>query len=152
MASDSASTPATETSGRVSLSRVAIATVAALVVVVVANSIVFFLADAAGAFPSDVTMENWEGEEEAIGLGAVIFVSAITMIVAGVVLGVITLVSRRPQRVFSVIAAIVFLLTLYPPFTIPDAPGDMILALLFMHVIAAGVGTLILLRLATATR
>ncbi len=144
-----ATDPGSASPTRIPLARVALATIAAVVVVVVANSIVFFIADAAGAFPSDVTMENWEGEEEAIGLGAVIFVSTISMIVAGIVLGVVTLVSRRPQRAFSVIAAIVFLLTLYPPFTIPDAPGDMILALLFMHVVAAGLGVLVLLRVAT---
>jgi hypothetical protein len=149
MATDTGSTAPADRSSRIPLSRVAIATIAAVIVVVVANSIVYLLADAAGAFPSDVTMENWNGDQEAIGLGAVIFVSAITMIVAGIVLGIVSLVSRRPQRSFSVIAAIVFVISLYPPFTIPDAPGDMILALLFMHVIAAGAGVLILLRLAT---
>lgn len=40
------------------------------IVVVVANSLVCLVADAAGAFRSDVTMENWNRDQEAIGLGA----------------------------------------------------------------------------------
>lgn len=149
MASDLKPATPAEPTARIPLSRIAVATIAAVVVVVVANSIVFLLADAVGAFPADITMENVSGDEEAIGLGAVIFISTITMIVAGIILAGISLVSRRPQRAFSVLAAIVFLITLYPPFTIPDAPGDMIVALLLMHVIAAGAGVLVLLRVAT---
>ncbi len=138
-----------EPAARIPLAKVAIATLAAVVAVVVANAIVFFVADAAGAMPDSVTIEDMNGDQAPIGLAAVVFVSIIATIAAGVVFAVISRVSRRPVRLFAIVATVVFVLTLYPPFTIPDIPADMIVALLAMHVVAYGVGVMTLLRVAT---
>lgn len=45
-------------------------------------------------------------------------------------------------------ATVALLLSLYLPFTIEDAPGDMIAALIIMHIVAGVVGVGVMTRLA----
>lgn len=135
-----------EPTSRIPLTRVLIATIAALVAVVVANAALFYIADALGWFPSDVTIEDMNGDNVPLEIGAIVSVSVISMVAAGVVFALVSRFARRPYRSFAIIAGVVFLLSLYTPFTIPDAPAGMIVSLLLMHVVAAVLGVWVLFR------
>lgn len=135
-----------EPASRIPLKRVLVATIAALAAVVVANSVLFLIADALGWFPSDVTIEDMNGDKVPLEIGAIISVSVMSMVLAGVVFGLISRFARKPYRVFAIVAVVVFLLSLYTPFTIPDAPAGMVASLLLMHLVAAVVGVWTLFR------
>ena len=74
--------------------------------------------------------------------GAIIF-TIVPAIVAVLLYAILLRFARRPARVFAIIAAVVFVVTLIPDFTlIPAAPGataGQTAILVLMHVVAAGV-------------
>lgn len=72
-------------------------------------------------------------------LGAVVLFSFVPAILAAGFLALLGRFSGRPFRVFTVVVVVVFVLSLYTPFSIPGAPVSMIVALLLMHVVAAAV-------------
>jgi hypothetical protein len=118
------------------------ATPIAAVLAAAANAIVYAIARAADTLPSDVLVDT-PGGKQAIGLAAVIFATAIPIILGGVVLALLARFTRAPRQIFLVLAAILTLLSLISPLTIPDAPGDMKATLIVMHIVAAvGVGAL----------
>ncbi len=112
----------------------------------IANAITYAIAMAADSLPSDVLVDT-PGGRQAIGLAAVIFATAIPIILGGVVLTLLAQFTRTPRRIFIVIATVVTLLSLISPPTIPDAPGDMKATLIVMQIVAAVVGVAALLRL-----
>jgi len=112
----------------------------------ITNAIVYAIAKAADTLPSDVLVDT-PGGKQAIGLAAVIFATAIPIILGGVVLALLARFTRAPRQIFLVLAAILTLLSLISPLTIPDAPGDMKATLIVMHIVAAVVGVGALLRL-----
>lgn len=122
------------------------ATPIAAVLGAIANAIVYAIAKAADTLPSDVLVDT-PGGKQAIGLAAVIFATAIPIILGGVVLALLARFTRAPRQIFLVLAAILTLLSLISPLTIPDAPGDMKATLIVMHIVAAVVGVAALLRL-----
>lgn len=73
---------------------------------------------------------------------AVIF-TVIPAIVAVLIYAVLRRISQHPARVFAIIAAVVFVVTLIPDFlyipTVPGATGAQIAVLALMHVVAAAV-------------
>lgn len=143
------STPVSNRSApRIALGKVAAGVLAGAIAAAVVNAIVFFIADAAGSFPDDVLVESPGGDPAAIGVGTVIFATLSQLVIAGIVFAVITRFSTRPVRLFWYVAAAVLLLTFALPFTIDDAPGDMVVALLLMHFLAAVVGVGVMTRIA----
>ena len=103
------------------------------VIAAVLNAVVYLVSSALGAIPLDVEIPNTGGP---LPLGAVIGFSFVPALLAAGFLALLGRFVRRPIRVFAVVAVVVFLLSLYTPFSIPDAPFAMILALELMHAVA----------------
>jgi hypothetical protein len=118
----------------------------AAVLAAVANAIVYAIAKAADTLPADVLVET-PGGEQAIGLAAVIFATAVPIILGGAVLALLARFTRMPRQIFLVLAVVLTLLSLISPLTIPDAPTDMKATLVVMHIVAAVVGVGALFRL-----
>jgi hypothetical protein len=101
----------------------------------VVNAVVYLLASALGAMPSDVVVP---GQGPAT-LGAVVSIYFVPALLGALLFAVMGRFTRRPIRTFRVVAAVVLVLSFATPFTLPGAPVAMIAALLVMHVIAAAV-------------
>jgi hypothetical protein len=103
---------------------------------VVANVLVYFIASAAGAIPGDVLIP---GMNQPVTVIPVILNSFVPAILAAVLLALLNRFTRRPVRIFRIIAAVMLLISFANPFTIPGAPLTMILALNLMHIVAAAI-------------
>jgi magnesium-transporting ATPase (P-type) len=112
--------------------RVGLATVVAAVV---ANVLVYFGGDALVAYdPGFVELGN---------AGGIAIMTFIPATVAVLLYAALLRRSANPARVFTIVSAVVFVVTLIPDFTyIPAEPGvtnDQTAILVLMHVVAAGV-------------
>ena len=107
---------------------------------IVAAIIAACIADGAGSMPDSVTIEKMGGDQAPIGLRDVIASTALGWAVAGIVLLLLRAFTRRPLGIFWIVATIATILSLAMPFMIDGAPGDMKVALIAMHLVAAGVG------------
>jgi hypothetical protein len=133
--------------GRVAIRRLLWAGPLAAILAAVANAVVYFVAYRLGAMPRDVAVQG----SGSITLEPVVFASVIGAVGATIVFAIVALLARRrPIRTFSVVAAVVLVLSFYTPFTIPGAPVAMVATLLLMHVVAAVVIVGVLARLAHA--
>ena len=101
---------------------------------IVINVILFFIGKAMGAFPETVLIPN---QGKPFTVVPFIFSSMIPSIVAGLVMGLINHFSKKPKKVFNIIALILVVLTFINPFFIPGAPMMMIIILNIMHVVVA---------------
>ena len=99
----------------------------------VVNAVVYLLASALGAMPLDVVVQG-QGPDT---LGAVVSISFVPALLGALLFAVMGRFTGRPIRTFRVVAAVVLVLSFATPFTLPDTPVAMILALLLMYVIAA---------------
>jgi hypothetical protein len=114
-----------------------------VVAAVLANTLCYYLGGAVVAYhPDFVVLSNPSG--------AIIF-TVVPAIVAVLLYAALVRLTGRPAGIFTVIAAITFVVTLIPDFTyIPTVPGAsnaQTAILVLMHVIAAGV----IVRLLTGT-
>ena len=107
----------------------------AALVAAAANAVVYLVAAAAGAMPQDIVV-NGQGP---IALPVVATMSAFGAVAGTVVYALVGRFTRRPVRVFRVVADVALVLSFAGPFTIPGAPAAMIATLLLMHVVAAAV-------------
>ncbi len=123
---------------RVALGRLWWASLLAGLGATIANVVVFLIASAAGAIPQTVLIQTPAGPLP-VGIAAVVFNSFLPAIVAGVFLALLNRFTRRPIRIFRIVSAVLLVLSFANPFTIPDAPMVMILALNLMHVVAAAI-------------
>lgn len=119
--------------GRVAWGRLAPVGLLAALVAAVANAAVYVVAAAAGAMPQEIVV-NGQGP---ITVSVVAALSAQGAVAATIVYALVGRFARRPVRLFRVVAVVVLVLSLVPPFTITGAPITMILALELMHVVAA---------------
>jgi hypothetical protein len=89
-----------------------------------------------------------------LGWGPVIAISALGAIGATVVYGVITRVSQRPNRTFTIVATIVLVLSFIPMLTLPPelaaAIAPVLPALAVMHVTVAAGSVGVLTRVSNA--
>jgi len=109
--------------------------VATVVAATLANTLVYFIGAAlVGYDPQFVVLGN------VIGIGIFTLVPAI---VAALLYAVLLRATRHPARVFTIIAAAVFVVTLIPDFTyiptLPGATGGQTAVLVLMHAVAAAV-------------
>jgi hypothetical protein len=85
-----------------------------------------------------------------LGWGPVIATSVLGAVGGTVVYGVVARVSQRPNRTFTIVAAVVLVLSFIPMLTLPpeiaDALAPVIPALAVMHVIVAAASVVILTR------
>jgi hypothetical protein len=148
MATPSNVTVSDATRDRIPLVKILIGTVAAIVAATVVNVIVFYIGDAAGAFPDDYRFDPPMGGETSMGVGNVISTTVSYLAAAGIVFAIISRLSNRPIRIFTIVAAVALVLSFFSPFTLEDAPGDMIAVLLLMHVLSAVIGVWVITRFA----
>lgn len=108
---------------------------AAVVLAVVGNAVVWLIARAAGV---DFEVEPPGQGVMTVALGPVIGITAVTALLAWAVLAVLERFTRRGYAVWLVIAAVVFALFLVPPLTSQATTGTRV-SLLAMHVVEAAV-------------
>lgn len=108
---------------------------AAAVAAPLSNVVVYYLGDALIGY-----------DEAFVELGSAIGIAVITLVpvlVAGLIYAGLLRYARNPVRAFNVVAAVVFVLTLIPDFTIapadPGASNDQITVLIAMHTVAAAI-------------
>jgi Family of unknown function (DUF6069) len=121
---------------RIDLGRLWWASLLAGVGAVVANALIYLIASAAGAIPETVLIP---GMNQPITMVLVILSSFFPAILAAVLLALLNRFTRRPVRLFRIIAAVLLLISFVNPLTIPGAPLTMILALDLMHIVAAAI-------------
>jgi hypothetical protein len=131
-----AANPTTNQTERIVLGRLLWASPLAGLAAAAANVVIYLIVSAAGAIPETVLVP---GVNQPITVPPVILNSFVPAILAGVLLALLNRFTRRPIRLFRIIAVVVLLLSFLNPFTIPGAPMAMILALNFMHVVAAAI-------------
>lgn len=100
------------------------------------NLVVYFIVSAAGAIPQTVLIPGMNMPVTAV---PVVLNSFVPAILAGVLLALLNRFTRRPVRIFRIVAAVLLVLSFANPLTIPGAPLAMVLALDFMHIVAAAV-------------
>lgn len=122
-------------SGRVRIGRLVRVGLLAALVAAAANVALYIVAMAAGAMPQDVVV-NGQGP---ITLPMVVTASVLGAVGGTVVYAIIGRFTRRPVRVFWVVAVVALVLSFGGPFTIAGAPAAMIATLLLMHMVAAAV-------------
>lgn len=111
------------------------------------NSLVYAIAESAGALPNDVLVPT-AGGEKPLSLSDVLFATILPLIAGAIVLAVVARFARRPLRVFWSVSLVVLVLSLGSPMSLPDAPSSMVTALSLMHLVAACVGLPVLTKLA----
>ncbi|HEU5101110.1 MAG TPA: DUF6069 family protein [Roseiflexaceae bacterium] len=131
-----ASTSTAVSTERVSLGRLWWASLLAGLGAAVVNVVVYYIVSAAGAIPQTVLIP---GMNLPVTVFPVILNSIVPAILAGIVLALLNRFTRRPVRIFRIVAAILLVLSFANPLTIPGAPLSMILALDFMHIVAAAI-------------
>jgi hypothetical protein len=113
--------------------RVARVGLATTVAAVAANTLVYFIGGALVAYdPQFLPLANVSG--------AIVFTLP-AAIVAALIYAALLRFARRPARTFTIIAAVVFVVTLLPDFTyipsVPGATGGQTAILVLMHTVAA---------------
>lgn len=103
-------------------------------VVTAINALVYVIADGLGAFPNDVHIAGGES----LGLSFVIVGSVFGAIGAAIAFAIIERFASRPVRLFRIVAVVALILSFAAPFTIADAPANMIATLILMHTVVAG--------------
>ena len=100
------------------------------------NGLIYLVADAFGAFPSDVVIP---AAGQPMTIAPVVFTSAIGAFGATVAYALFDRYVADSDRRFRLVAALVLLASFVTPFTIPAASAAMIGTLLVMHVVVAAV-------------
>lgn len=115
-----------------------VASVVGAVVSTIVTVIAFLIVEAAGMIPDSVPIERFGGETSAIG-GGDAFGMMMTVTIPAIVLYVLLArFSSRPRRIFTIVAAVITVLSFVSPvLQIDDVPAKMVIGLNILHVIAA---------------
>ena len=131
----------------ISYGRLPLAALLAALAAAVVNALVYFVASGLGFIPRSVLIPLASGQAP-LTVGPVVITSVIGAIGAAIVFALIGLFARRPVRLFRIVAAVVLVLSLVGPATIPGAPVAMMLSMEVMHVVAWAVSVGLLTTLA----
>ena len=102
----------------------------------VVNSVLFFIGSAVGLIDSSVIIP---GANAPLTVIPIIASSFIPSLLAGLVLAVLNYFLSKPWRVFTIVAAVLLVLSFANPFMgIPGVPVGMGLWLNLMHIVVAG--------------
>ena len=104
-------------------------------VAAVINAVLFYIGTATGAIPADLIIPN---AGKPLTVIPVIIASFVPAIAAGLVLALLNRFTKRPLRIFNIIAVILLLFSFSSPFSIPGVPVGMIIMLNLMHIVVAG--------------
>lgn len=99
-----------------------------------ANALLYYVSAALGAFPQDVLVPRANAP---FSVFPVVSLTVLAVFGAALMFYLVSLASPRPKRIFWIVAALVFALMFFTPFSIPGAPVGMITVLELMHVVAA---------------
>ncbi len=128
---------------RVAWPRLPPATAVAALIAVVGNAALYLLASAAGLVNERVVLPSLIGMGP-LSLATVALTSAVAVVGAGILLGVLAATTRRALKMFRIVASALALLSLSTPATIPGPSSAMRLTMALMHVLvwAVSVGVL----------
>lgn len=115
--------------------------VIAAVVTLAINLAIYFIGNATGWIPDDLPERA-----EAFGIPAVIAYTLLPIIAGGVLLTLLVRWTNHPVIIFALIAAVVFIASLFAPLSIAGASASFRWILVAMHVATAVIATVILLR------
>lgn len=118
---------------RIDWNRLGIAVAVALASSVIGNALLYLLAASLGAMPETVLVPN----AGPITLTETVIASAVGAIGGAIVFMLLGWLTNRPITYFRIVAILLFLLSLYTPFTIPAAPVGMLITLELMHAVVA---------------
>lgn len=116
----------------VSYRRLSVGTLTAAAAATVLNTLLYFVGRLLGAFAPTILVQG-----EPFSVVPVIMLSFFSVLIAAVVFALFVRFVPRPKRVFYIVAAVIFMLMFFTPFTIPAAPTVTIVILELMHVVAA---------------
>jgi hypothetical protein len=136
---------------RVAWPRLALATAVAALIAVVGNAALYLLASAAGLVNERVVLPSLIGTGP-LSLATVALTSAVAVVGAGILLGVLAATTRRALRMFRIAASALALLSLSTPATIPGPSSAMRLTMALMHVMVWAVSVGVLPTLASRRR
>ena len=128
---------------KASIGQIAQAGAMAAVISAVVNAVLYLITSAMGFFPSSVVTPAGQP----FSIAPVIIISVISSLGAAVGYWLCVRFARDPNRVFYIVAAVVFVLMFFNPFTLRGAPAGMIITLELMHVVVAGLAIYFLTRL-----
>lgn len=116
----------------VSYRRLTIGALAAAAGAALLNTLLYFVGRLLGAFPPSVLVQG-----EPFELLPVVLLSFFAVLAAAVVFALLARFVPRPKRVFWIVAAVIFVLMIFTPLTIPAAPALTLGVLELMHVVTA---------------
>lgn len=96
------------------------------------NALLYPLGRLLGAFPSSMLVQG-----RPFSVIPVVSVTVTSILVAALVFALLARFVKNPKRVFWFVAAAVFMLMFFMPFSIPAAPTWTIVILELMHVVTA---------------
>lgn len=108
-------------------------TLVAIGVAAVVNA-VLFLVGSTFTFPPDALTPMGAP----VGLGPVVIFSIVPLLGAAVVYAILNRYTGNPNRIFYILAGVMFVFMFFSPFGIENVPTAEIVILELMHVVAAG--------------
>ena len=128
---------------RVAWPRLPLATAVAALIAVVGNVALYLLASAADLVDERVVLPSLIGMGP-LSLATMALTSAVAVVGAGILLGVLAATTRRALKMFRIVASALALLSLSMPATIPGPSSAIRLTMALMHVMvwAVSVGVL----------
>lgn len=96
------------------------------------NTLLYFVGRIFGAFPPTLLVRG-----EPFSVVPVVLFSFFPVLLAALLFALLVRFAPRPKRIFYVVAAVVFALMFFTPFSLPAAPTLTIVVLELMHVVVA---------------
>ncbi|MCU0498761.1 MAG: DUF6069 family protein [Anaerolineae bacterium] len=106
----------------------------AVIVTPIITVIVYLVLEAIGWMPDTVLVQP---ANQPITVIPVVMLTIMSTLGASLVYAGLQRFTATPTRIFYIVAAVVFLIMAIPPFSLPNVPTEMIIALQVLHVAAA---------------
>ena len=123
---------ATPVKTRVSYRNLTFATLVAAAGALLINVLLYFLGRLFGAFPPTVQVQG-----QPFSVVSVIVFSFFPVVVAALVFLLLVRFTAQPKRIFYIVAAVIFALMIFTPFTLTGAPRLSVAILELMHIVVA---------------
>lgn len=108
---------------------------AAALIALLANIILFYIGKSLGFFPESVLLPN---QDQPLTLLPVILSSIMPSLVAGLIMALLNKYTKNPKKIFNTMAVALLIMSFANPFFIPGVPMMMAILLNVMHVTVAG--------------
>ena len=117
---------------RVSYRNLTFATLVAAAGALLINVLLYFLGRLFGAFPATLQVQG-----QPFSVIPVIIFSFFPVVIAALVFLLLLRFTAQPKRIFYIVAAVIFALMIFTPFTLAGAPRLSIAVLELMHIVVA---------------